>query len=357
MTDFYINADTGSDGGGSGTSGDPWATIPFAHAAMGNDDRLLLQPSAAAYQITAQLTLGATAQRFKMSAVDASAVVCADDPAGFDRGSMRPGDYGDMAVVEVNFAGSGFSQTHADTMAFHGIIFDGLSTAAEAYFSSAGGADALFVVCVVRDFTVRGLRFRQSTCREVLFQGNVEGCETIEGPNIFESCVFGQSGGLASDKFNINFFQTFRNCTFYSNGGGAFAYCIDDPDTNGTFQNCLFVDGTCGHGLPGSIQATGNCYTSNPAVFHNQGNYNGATDANDLELDPLFIDAAAGDFRLGNETLITGGTANAVPRLFDGSAMPVTPPIGAMGGVPSSTLLTPGSRTKALVMDLAGLTS
>jgi len=49
MPTYYINADTGNDSTGTGTSGAPWKTISKAHTSAAAGDTIICQDSVAAY--------------------------------------------------------------------------------------------------------------------------------------------------------------------------------------------------------------------------------------------------------------------------------------------------------------------
>lgn len=54
MATIYLNADTGNDSTGSGTSGSPWKTISKAHTSGSSGDTVILQESTAAYTFSTQ---------------------------------------------------------------------------------------------------------------------------------------------------------------------------------------------------------------------------------------------------------------------------------------------------------------
>lgn len=54
MATWYINADTGNDTTGSGTSGSPWLTISKAHTSATSGDTIICQDSTATYTFSSQ---------------------------------------------------------------------------------------------------------------------------------------------------------------------------------------------------------------------------------------------------------------------------------------------------------------
>lgn len=55
MATLYINADTGNDTTGSGTSGSPWKTISKAHTSASSGDTIICQASTATYTFATQV--------------------------------------------------------------------------------------------------------------------------------------------------------------------------------------------------------------------------------------------------------------------------------------------------------------
>lgn len=54
MANWYLNADSGDDGAGDGSSGNPWETIAKAHTEASGGDTVYLQASSAAYAFATQ---------------------------------------------------------------------------------------------------------------------------------------------------------------------------------------------------------------------------------------------------------------------------------------------------------------
>lgn len=361
MVDRYLNSDTGSDSNGGTGPGDAWQTLAHARANSGDDDRwILAYADGTPYVVTSQLSLSSVVERLVITGMDSAGVIAADDPATFNRD--------EKALIENNHSGDLFNQSHADPMGFHGLIMDGVSqTGNEAYVSTTTGATATFELCEVRQFNNAGIRGRNMTIRECWIHD-------IDGPGItlvesspglvVESSIISECTERAIEKFNVNYTVVARNVTIYR---CSFTHPIEDPDNgNTTLQNVLIVDTVANYGMEPSTWETGNSYTSDAGTYHLLGNYDvGATDpSNDLELDPQFEDADAGDFRINNATLISGGTSNSVPRLYDGTAMPSPPPIGALGAAvepatpPDPSLFDPTEGfLSAFEMGLAGVAS
>jgi hypothetical protein len=323
MADYYCNSLTG-DNAGAGTSGDPWETLAYAVANVADDDRIILQyASGTAYSITSLITIDGTTDRLVITGQDSGGLIFADSPGSYNRS--------ERALITVDYAGDGIYNTSNSTITLAGLEFDGGGVGSKAYTANSTGRIVLMWGCYIHDMTSRGANVEGgSTFRETRVSSCPLGVYTLGSLCTFEACIFDNlSSSMAVDKSSTLQVHTAENCTFYRCDG--VSYVIDTPATNWTITNCLFVDGKTTYGLNGSIQTTGNCYTSDGGTYHTSGNYNGATTpADDLALDPGFVDAAGGDFRVTNSTVATGGTATSVARLFDGTTMPASPPIGAL---------------------------
>lgn len=332
---FYVDSVSGSDSNTGGIS-DPFLTIPYSVTQMGDFDTLVVNYAGGTpYVLTSQLTLSSLTEGIQIEGRDTAGVRWGASPETYDRTQLP--------IIEFNYTGSnGIEQTHLTEMGFRGLSLRNTGSVSRGFYSATTNVVTVFEGCEFRDFATHGAVCRESTFRECLFVDCPEGCEFTGTPMILESCIFVRSDGFAIDRFNAAFVVTVRNCTFYNcsqTTPGALYVLDGPPDADWTVENCLFVDGYSGYGLPGTFATTSNCYRSDGGtVFHDLGNYNGATDgANDFELDPEFTDAANLDFHVGNN-LKEAGTANAVARLFDGTTMPATPPIGALGATPPSVI-------------------
>ena len=322
MADFYVDAVNGNDSlaGGSTT---PFLTVAHAITQMSTSDTLIVRwATGIAYPISSQITLDGTVAGIAFVAEDSDAVRFDVAPLTYNRAQLP--------IFDINVsAGIGFLQTDTTEQRFWGIDFQGDSDANEAHVTTTAGATSLFVGCKFRDFLVRGLRVRGGTARECWFEGNVDGVNiAVDGTQNFESCVFYNNPGRACDN-DSGAAVVARNCTFINNAGGSYPIAIP---ADWTLENCLWFDNTTLFAITAPLQTTGNAFTSDSGTFHTTDNYDGTPDAgDDLELDPQLEDEGAQDFHIRNTTLLAGGTANSVPRLFDGTAMPAVPPIGALG--------------------------
>lgn len=326
MTDIYINSVSGDDGTGDGTSGTPYATISKAHTEAVADDRIIVQyAGGTAYTVGTTITI--SKDRLVITGQDSGGTIFADDPWGYDRT-----EYPHIDVT----ATTGFDQSTATEIEFYGLELDGGSTSARSFNPSSGSS--VWTGCYLHDFTAQGIRPLAATIRECRISSNGGvGIETGASNVVVESCILDNNSGLALFRFSgFHTGLTVTNCTIYANAAAANDYATDS--TSGwTYVNCLWVDNRSRYGfVGGGVQTTGDAYSSDGnTVFHTVANYNGAPNGtHDLELNPQFVNAGSADFHIQNATLISGGTSNSIPRLYDGTTMPATPPIGALGGTP-----------------------
>jgi hypothetical protein len=321
MTTYYVDSAIGDDSL-PGTTGQPFETLGYAVTQMGPADTLVIRyASGTAYPVTSQITIGAGL---------AGTTFVAEDGAGV-RWDVSPETYNrdQLPLIDVRIgAGDCFVQTDTALVSIYGLDFDGTGFSAEFYSSTTSGTEVWIEGCRFRNSVTRALRIRKGTVRECWVSANAEGIliGTRGLVSIESTVIYGNTGLGVDNWFDAN--VTLRNVTLVNNGTGT--YPISNPAV-AAFQNVLIVDSSTTYGLPAGEQTTGNVYTSDAASYHTSGNYNGAPTADDLELSPSFLDAASQDFHLQNDYLATAGTANSVPRLYDGTPMPGTPPIGALG--------------------------
>lgn len=324
MGDLYINSDTGDDGTGTGTSGAPWATLAHAHTQAVADDRIVVQYAGGTpYAISSKLTISKA--RLTITGQDSAGVIFADDPEGYNRD--------ELPHVDVT-ASTGIGQSTNTEIHFHGLELDGGGVSSVCW--NPGSGTSTWTGCYLHDFTSNAMYTRAATIRECKFEACNYGVETAQSNVLVHACIFVDCNYAAS-RFGSHTGCELRNVTFYLNGTSGQNYVMDSA-TAWTLENCLFVDGLTRYGCDDNVQTTGNAYSSDSnTIYHHIANYNGTPHvSNDLELDPQFVDAGAGNFYIQNATLQTGGTANSVPRLYDGTPMPATPPIGALGAEPSA---------------------
>lgn len=327
VTTFYVDSDLGDDGDTGGT-GDPFQSISFAFTQMGASDTMVIRyASGTAYVETSQITTSVSAPQ--LIGEDSTGTLATSFDFNLDE---RP-------RVEFNHSAIGISHTNSSTFLMCGIIFDGLGTASSCY--SGGGLhnsiptaeDCQFLNCTAGSVLVTDGGSEWTRCQ---FTGGAFGVNLLGNVNIFEACVFDEIDGLAIEKFGSGITATLRNCLF-------FHCCVTSPGVlspldfstssgGWTVQNCLFVDNYCQHGLPGSTYENNNCYRSDGgAVFHDAGNWNGATDSDDFSENPEFIDEDAGDWRLAEGNILADlGVSNAVTNAFNRVPFADPPPIGPL---------------------------
>lgn len=178
----------------------------------------------------------------------------------------------------------------------------------------------------------------------------------------------GSGGGLYCDGTELNITNTrFVNNQCSIIGGGAMAM-----QSSGSIENCLVMNNSAGANAGLMVLADGDFQVRNNIVMDNQGvglvtagdlmvadynnvvgnlpsNYGGAAGgAHDISLDPLFVDAAAGDFGLGQfSPCVDAGQDDASCLDPDGSRADM----GLLGG-PSADFVAPSMISGASLTQL-----
>jgi len=152
---------------------------------------------------------------------------------------------------------------------------------------------------------IRGCKFYANTkhCVAIIYESSsATSCDSVVVENTtFENTTGSYNAVLVQDGNSTKL--TVDHCTFY-NFGGAFI-SAGASVTNVAVSNCIFAQPTAGTKVPVSATAgtISNCLSFNTADYAE-----GPTVTNCITGDPLFADAANGDFTLGaNSPALTAG--------------------------------------------------
>jgi parallel beta-helix repeat protein len=314
-SNVYYVATTGSDTTGDGSAGNPWATIGYALNQTVCGDTIKV--AAGTYNENIALkggvqVLGAGSDVTTIQGSGNSSVVTAD--------GVGPSTRLDGFTITGGHAqdGGGMYNTNGASPTVSNCVFAGNS-------ADYGG----------------GIRNSDSspTVTNCTFSGNTAwmggAMNNINSSPVVTNCIFsGNSAEYGGGMYNTNNSSaTVTNCVFSANtafrGGGMFNY----QDASPSITNNIIVSNN-------ASDTGGGIYTSHTAsaiidyndVWGNTpDNYYGCSaGANDISQDPLFVDAAAGDFHLqatspcidaGNSTApsLPGTDFEGDPRVVDGN--------------------------------------
>lgn len=352
MADVYIHSVDGDDISGTGTSEAPWQSLSRAFTGIGANDTIYIHHAdGTPYVETSQITTSVESPR--MVGIDNAAYLASD----LDNYSTA-----NAPRVRFDHGGIGIRFSHASTFVIRGVILDANHMAYECWGTTTTNAvliayDSEFINADVS--LARGVRVREgSEFHRCAFRGNRDGALLMSGtaiePVTFYVCEFTDNLSFAVAKNSAFVYASAYNCTAYGNHVSTTGEdVVFEYDTNNwIIQNTLVVDNYCRQGLSGSTHTTSNCYTSDAGTYHYDGNWQGATDADDYSHPPLFLDEDNGDFHLSPSSALLGlGSAVGMPRLFDRRAMPSPPPIGALGAPAEGALVVRGTHRLFLTVD------
>ena len=267
MATYYLNADTGNDSTGSGTSVAPWLTIAKALTAVATGDTIYLQNSTAHYTWAT-----ATIPTITIQGQSTTSVIV-------DAGGA--GNYAPWTVT----AGPTFNN-----ITFTGNDGTGHSTGQQFLSNSSSAAVVTFNYCIFTAITIAGY----GLVGQVNWTMNY--CLLYNLTNVTGSQNVLSLGGSISHSESI----TLVGCTFYFNktGSAQFGYVINGhiPSTY-TLRSCIFVN--VGDAMSAFTVLTTATTNASYCDFYGTGiNGHVTLGAGCIAVDPLFIDPTNSNFNL-----------------------------------------------------------
>jgi hypothetical protein len=285
MPTYYINADTGDNSTGDGSSSSPWETMTYAEPQASAGDTIICQTATTEYlweadAFTKALTIQGESQPVydKITQTWSGAIFSNDFAVQTTAGITWNLGNNDVAIKNLVFteargnwtsglfAGSG--DVVFEDCVFHNLDMQLNSSALGGLFQSTGnGASSTWIACSFYDFNfISGSKS--------VFNSRVDDDFLTLLACAFYNCEY-ITGALGSDRRLV----TATNCIFYTSTPHDFAHLQSSTDTYNFNHNCLYN------------------YTNTP------------TNTNGITSDPLFEDAANGDFdfQVGSPCVETGG--------------------------------------------------
>lgn len=263
MATYYLNADTGNDSTGAGTSVSPWLTIAKAYSASTAGDTIVLQKATAHY--TWATATMATRVLQGATGIPTDAVID-----------------GSAAAVQWKITG---------TWNISGVRFTNMVSGGSSPFQDNGAASTwTFSNCIFDTFTLSNQCFTMST------SSNSASWTTC----LFYNMVPAVGGGLYFIYTTGSFHETWNltNCTFHFPSGFGTGGGVMLSGTSSTFSmvNCIAYNG----GTSIAFQGQGPTYSATYSCFY------GFTAGNGLSFgtgclaatDPKFVDPTNAVFNL-----------------------------------------------------------
>ena len=280
MTIWYINADTGDDGTGDGSSGNPWETITKAHTEASDDDTIICQDSTAAFDF-ANLVM-AKDLTIQGEQEDASG-------AKFESGGIGR---------KWQFAGSRI--TVIENLTFQDIL--GSSNAIFAVYGS--GNDVSFKNCIFRDIKVL---YAAANGRGLIGSNALGDHCNVTIENCLIDDIYPQSAAhgvvlLSSRFWDVNSSYTIIGSTFYFKNTAhirsGFVNFISSPNMSVNIKNCIISNETGGTVHFDII--TGSPDEDYEITYTDLFNITGspATGTGAITSDPLLVDPVNDNFNL-----------------------------------------------------------
>lgn len=273
MATYYINADTGDDTTGDGSSGSPWETLAKAYSESAVDDTIIFQNSTASYDF---LDATMTSRTLEGESVDGVVL----DGGG---SSLDPvWSIQDMTINNISF-----TNIYSNNAILSRIF----------YISGNASKPTSFTGCKFYSIYV----FGNTSLSGVLIE--LVGDDTTY---TFTSCLFydlnekvGSSTSVlirayAADNITVNFY----NCTFiFSSELDIFFYNVGNSDGPLNMTNCILYNSS---GIPVDFFQGDNGFTFNTTYTcaYLMTDFRTVSGTGNITSDPLFVDESHDNYNL-----------------------------------------------------------
>jgi hypothetical protein len=265
MATYYLNADTGNDTTGSGTSGSPWKTISKAHTSATSGDTIICQSSTAAYTWSSQT---------------------------FTKNLTIQGVNSDATGVVFDALGAAFNWYIQSILTFYYITFKNATGLYDPFYINTASKSATFYNCKFQDLatTNNGGFF------SIFLIDSVNSCSY----NFYNCTFINMESTVASPTVNsiFGYYNTsgsslvLRNCVFHWESGVYAPGVFFDGSATITAKNSVYynVSGNTARmtGIGSSSSSYNDYYTMTSAP----------SGTGDITSDPLFVDAANYNYNL-----------------------------------------------------------
>jgi len=269
MATYYLNADTGNDTTGDGSSGNPWLTIVKVNASGGNGDTIFLQSSTNTYAFPNASGNFVPKENITIEGEDRDSCV-------LDNGGLPVGGYcryrgSGVALLCKNVTWQNFTTTIAS---FSRNIIDATNL--------PSNSSLVFEDCIFKDI---------DSTTGFIYGANLNTSVKIT----FTRCLFyniGNNTNMLMGTYNGVIIEFF-NCALTNTGINLIKiFSITGAGGNAVFKNTILANlgsGSINYGDTFSDDVTYSCFfdIDNPPTL---------TDS--ITTDPLLVDAFNGDFRL-----------------------------------------------------------
>ena len=266
MATIYLNADTGDNTTGDGTSGNPYETIAKGIAETTSGDTIYMQNSTANFAFGAAdlaLPVGVDLEGESQAGVTVERTTLSRE--------LEIPDGSIVKNFEVTWAsqvaGNIFQAAENATAEVQNILWDNVPVAGISNTKFANST-LTFTACKFIDCGPDGTFLDMIKTSVAGTLSNWNNCLFYWSSNDFPSF----NTNTIINTSQVTGIQTFTNCIFYSQRTASIELGDASQDASWVFNNCL--------------------------MFADNGFTNVPTGNNNLELDPLMVDAANGDYNL-----------------------------------------------------------